>query len=274
LLFPDERRQQHCWTTIHKLLRLAMFVVSNTVWPSSSLKHILGSGTFWIVAVAHTGASMVRTSERVLASYFVATNASSISKDQAASLTVWHSVGTVAGLLIAGQAFAAVGNNQEQQQQRTRKWMVSRLYMASIVSCYVLAMTAIPVVHGLAPDFFVVVQVMAVVTATFGVAVQSYHIPSLVAAASSFGCDKGLYLAYTDGVGYGLSSLVWQFVSRAIQRHPTADDNDQGGGGWAYGWAAVALLLILSAILMVEFMEHYFCRPTRHGGTYETIILA
>ena len=39
--------------------------------------------------------------------------------------------------------------------------------------------------------------------------------------------------------------------------------------------AAVALLLILSALLMVEFMEHYFCRNrTSHGGTYETILLA
>jgi hypothetical protein len=47
------------------------------------------------------------------------------------------------------------------------------------------------------------------------------------------------------------------------------------GGGWAYGWAAVALMVVLCAILMVEFMEHFFVRTSGHyHGTYETIIFA
>jgi len=40
-------------------LRMAQFVVQENVLPS--MKHILRSGTFWIVALAHTGASMVST---------------------------------------------------------------------------------------------------------------------------------------------------------------------------------------------------------------------
>jgi MFS family permease len=106
---------------------------------------------------------------------------------------------------------------------------------------------------------------VAVALAGFGVAVQFYHIPSLVGA--TFGCDKGLFAAYTDGVAYGLASLVWGIIADSL-RNGTTD-----GSGWAYGWAAVALLLILSAILMVEFMEHYFCRR-RHEGSYETIIFS
>ena len=134
-----------------------------------------------------------------------------------------------------------------------------------------------------------VLQVLSVTVAGFGIAVQYYHIPSLV-GATSFGCDKGLFSAYTDGIGYGIASIVWNLVGESISTTaaPTqssastteTNNSDYGasaayfvGGGWAYGWAAVALLLILSAILMVEFYEHKFCRP-RHGGTYETIIFA
>ena len=247
--FPDQYRRRKRWT-ISKALRLALFIFSTNVLPS--VQHILGSGTFWIVAMAHTGSSMVRTSERVLGTYFSVTSDGALTSDRAASLAVWHSVGTVAGLLIAGQAFAG-------KQERTRKWMVSRLYLLAIAACYVLALTAIPAIHHEAPEFFTLIQVMAVAACGFGIAVQFYHIPSLVGA--TFGCDKGLFSAYTDGVAYGLASFVWKFVGNAV-----------GSSGWAYGWAAVALLLILSAILMVEFMEHYF--RARHGGTYETIILA
>jgi hypothetical protein len=260
--FPDQLYRRKRWN-VCKVLRLASFVVHTNILPS--VKHILGSGTFWIVAIAHTGASMVRTSERVLGTYFAATSNGTLTYERAASLAVWHSVGTVAGLLIAGQVFAG-------KHERARKWMVSRLYVVSILAVYVLALTAVPAVRNWiqAPDYVTVVQVMAVVAAGFGIAVQFYHIPSLVGA--TFGCDKGLFSAYTDGVAYGLASLVWRFVGHAIQGHRPGDDVNLGGG-WAYGWAAVALLLILSAILMVEFMEHYFCRA-RHGGSYETIIFA
>ena len=100
----------------------------------------------------------------------------------------------------------------------------------------------------------------------FSIAVQLYHIPSLVGA--TFGVDKGLYAGYTDGLSYALSSLVWRFVGNSVQ-------NDESGVGWAYGWAAVALMLIVSAIFMTEFMEHYFVRPgTRTAAGYETIMFA
>lgn len=92
-------------------------------------------------------------------------------------------------------------------------------------------------------------------------------IPGLVGTA--FGPHKGSYIAYTDGVAFGLSSIVWKIVANAV-----ANGNSEGGG-WAYGWAAVALLIVLCAILMTEFMEHYFVRsPGRRGGNYETIIFA
>ena len=101
----------------------------------------------------------------------------------------------------------------------------------------------------------------------FGISVMYSLIPGLV--GSAFGPHRGSYIAYTDGVAFGVSSIVWKIVASAV-----ANGNPEGGG-WAYGWAAVALLIVLCAILMVEFMEHYFVRPSgRRNGTYETILLA
>jgi MFS family permease len=250
--FPDQLRRRKRWT-LRDVLRLATFVFEKNVLPS--VKHIVCSGTFWIVAAAHAGGSMVRTSERVLGTYLAATSDGMITESRAAALSVFLAVGTVMGLIVAGNAFAV-------RQDRERKWMVSRLYVATIAACYCLAVLAIPFLRRFLPaELLTILQVTAITVAGFGIAVPFYHIPGLVGA--TFGRDKGLYIAYTDGVAYGLASLVWRVVGNSVQH----------AGGWVYGWAAVALLLILSAVLMVEFMEHYFCRP-RPGGAYETIIFA
>jgi len=143
---------------------------------------------------------MVRTSERVLGTYLYETSNNSLSENRAAGLSVFLSVGTVAGLVVAGSIFAS-------RQDRERKWMISRLYILTIVSCYVLAFLAIPSVRNFvkAPELVSTFQVIAIAFSGFGIAVQFYHIPSLVGA--TFGCDKGLFSSYTDGVAYGLSLI-------------------------------------------------------------------
>ena len=261
-------------------LRIIYTVCRTNIYPS--LRHILQSGTFWIVALAHTGASMVRTSERVLGTYLFETSSSSsltssfspsgkLAPDRASGLAVFQAVGMVAGLVIAGSLFAS-------RPERPRKWLVSRLYVLTIASCYVLALLAIPSVRQgisyVVPDGTILaMQVLAIASCGFGIAVQFYHIPGLVGA--TFGCDKGLFLSYCDGVAYGIASMVWKIIGHVLALNNDDQYGTTGGNGmgWAYAWAAVALILIPSAILMVEFMEHYFCRPY-HGGTYETILFA
>jgi hypothetical protein len=261
-------------------LRLAAFVFRANVVPS--LQHILRSPVFWIVAVAHTGCAMVRTSDRVLSSYLAdtatlrsSTTASSSYGGGGGEPATWASdpasgagasaflgLGTVLGLAVAGSLFAT-------RAEREKKWLVSKMYLLTVASCYALSILAVPAVSRVLrpsddPGLLTVLQTIAVAVAGFGIAVPLYHIPSLVGAG--FGCDKGLFLSYVDGVAYGLASLVWRVVGDAVQ-------HTQDGSGWAYGWAAVALLVIPCAILMVEFMEHYFCRH-RYGGTLETILIA
>jgi hypothetical protein len=49
-----------------------------------------------------------------------------------------------------------------------------------------------------------------------------------------------------------VSSIVWRVVGRAVE------EGDPQSYGWAYGWAALALLLIMCGTLMVFIMEIYF----------------
>jgi MFS family permease len=245
-------------------IRLALNVVRSIFVTNllPSLQHVLKSGTFWIVAVAHTGASMVRTSERILGTYYHDTSNGSVSETKAAGLVVFSSLGTIVGLGIVGSMFT-------ERKERQRKWLVSRLYVIAITACYFLAFLAIPWVRYQidAPGLILFFQVAASSVMAFSMAVAYYHIPGLV--GSAFGNHKGLFSAYTDGVAYAISSIVWRIVASAVGNGSTE------GGGWSYGWAAVALLIILCGILMVEFMEHYFVRASgRHHGNYETILFA
>lgn len=239
--------------------RVVHSVLAKNVIPS--LQHVLKSGTFWIVALAHTGSSMVRTSERILSTYYKDTSMGYLTEDQVSGLSSFSSLGSILGLAIAGTIFS-------HYKERQRKQFVSNLYIITIAACYILALLAVPSLHRAmdAPGLILFFQVFASIVMGFGVAVMFYHIPSLV--GSSFGNHKGLFSAYVDGVAYGMASVVWKIVANSVE-------SGNGGGGWAYGWAAVALLMVLCAILMVEFMEHYFVRPSgRHHGTYETILFA
>lgn len=230
-----------------------------------SLRHVLKSGTFWIVALAHTGSSMIRTSERVLTTYFHDTSMGFLSQDKASGLSIFASLGTIMGLAICGTYFSSL------PQERHRKHFVSRLYVLVIASCYVLAVFAIPRLYDAmdSPGLVLFFQIFASFCMNLGISVMFYQIPGLV--GSAFGNHKGLFSAYVDGVSYGMASIVWKIVASSVSEN-------SAGAGWAYGWAAVALLVILCAILMTEFLEHYFVRPSlRHGsggGVYETIILA
>ena len=96
---------------------------------------------------------------------------------------------------------------------------------------------------------------------SLGIAVMFYQIPGLV--GTTFGNHKGLFSAYVDGVAYGMASFVWKIVASTVS-------HDAAGAGWAYGWAAVALLLVLCAILMpissVALIVHTMYGIKRSGG--------
>jgi len=255
------------WTNIMGLLSFSQNVIRDNVLPA--LRMLLTQKTFWIVAFAHSGDTMVQSSQRVLGSYFQDTSFGTISENRAGGLSIMLSFGLIAGLAMAGGIFTRA-------MPKKRKQLLSKLYLLTVVSCYLLGLLAIPRLRVLVgePGLILCMQVIVTFFMGLGIAVQSY-IPGLVGATN--GKSKGLFCSYTDGVAYAVSSWVWKVVSNAVH------SGNSEGGGWAYGWAAVALLEILCAVVMVEFMDHYFARRgaamNEQGnrekvdeGGYETIL--
>ena len=191
-------------------------------------------------------------------------------------MTVCLSLGMLGGLLVGGQAFARAADSEQRGGRRGAreevapapappgpltgaaqlgtKNMIAFFYCLSIAMCYALSFLAMPLVRRALrlPALVLVLQALATLGLGFGVAVQYYHIPALVGA--TFGRDRGLYTAYTDGVAALVSSAAWRLVGGAVE-----EGNPQGGG-WAYGWAALALLLVVCGTLMVKILELYFVR--------------
>ena len=264
----------HSWTPVHAALpQRALALIScvfYTVLPS--IRAILLSRVFWIVAAAHAGATMVKSSERILGTYFRDTSYGVVTESKASAMTMFLSLGMLAGLLVGGKAFARAADREQRScltndhsersvqevtslthaTQVGTKNMIAFFYCFSICMCYTLSFFAVPVVRKTlrVPILVLVLQVVATLGLGFGVAVQYYHIPAIVSAA--YGRNRGLYTAYTDGVAALVSSIVWRIVGGAVE-----EGNPQGGG-WAYGWAAVALLLIFCGTLMVSILEVYF----------------
>jgi hypothetical protein len=227
--------------------KMAIHVFTRNVVPS--LRSVLSNGTFWVVAIAHSGGLMVCSSVRILGTYFRDTSNGAISENEAGAVTIFLSIGVLVGLALGGNAFSNLSADA-----LARKKMIANLYIMTVTMCYALAFLAIPFVRKflVSSTLVAIFQAAASFCMGAGVAVQVYCIPAIVGC--TFGANKGLYASYTDGVACIVSSIVWRIVGNAVQ-----EGNPQGSG-WAYGWAAVALLVILAGLLMVEFVEYYFCR--------------
>jgi len=233
---------------LHIISKIASGVFFRNILPS--IRSVLRSGTFWAIAIAHSGGLMVCTSVRMLGTYFRDTSYGVISENQAGAVTLFLSVGVLVGLFFGGNAFSDLSHDP-----RAKKSMIAKLYLLTVIMCYSLAFLAIPFVRTTiikSPSVVAFLQAIATFFMGAGVAVQVYCIPGIVSA--TFGANKAMYTSYTDGVACIVSSIVWNIVGNAVE------EGNAEGSGWAYGWAAVALLVVLAGFLMVEFVEYYFCR--------------
>ncbi|KAL7482885.1 hypothetical protein ACHAW6_008534 [Cyclotella cf. meneghiniana] len=266
------------WSTNSTKSQRAIAFLSSafhTVLPS--LRTVLVSRVFWVMSAAHAAATMVKSSERVLGTYYCDTSYGMATEGKAGAMTVFLPVGMLGGLIFGGRAFAraadeeralgkarkhaavspqSTGNGAEMSlidaTQLQPKNMIAFLYCLAICMCYMLSFLAMPFIRRALrlPEIVLILQVLVTVGLGAGVAVQYYHIPAVVGA--TYGNNRGLYQAYTDGVAALVSSAVWRIVGRAVE------EGNPEAFGWAYGWAAVALLLIICGTLMVGIMEVYF----------------
>lgn len=255
---------RHYQQAITLFQRAMMFSSSLLYTVKPSIRRIMSSRVFWAVATAHSGASLVKGSDRILSTYYRDTSYGAVTESKASAMSVFLSVGMLIGLFVGGKVFATnVDHDEEEENHREYprhetssqlrpKNTIAFLYCLSICMSYCLAFLAMPFVRRLlhVPILVFILQIIVSLGLGAGVAVQFYHIPAIV-GSREFGKNRGLYAAYTDGIAALVSSLVWRIVGGAVE------EGNPEGGGWAYGWAAVALLLVLCGTLMVSIIEIY-----------------
>ncbi|GMH92120.1 hypothetical protein TL16_g12252 [Triparma laevis f. inornata] len=198
-----------------------------------SLKAVLGNKIWWLVAGAQIGNGMIRTSERVVGSFYSETGG--VSDDSAGSLTVVVSIGFLFSVLIFGSMFTKMGNKNKVR-------FVSIMYLGSILCVLGLGFLSLP---------FVSSSIYLEVALTFGMTslmgVQYYQVPTML--ASTFGENKGLCSSYIDGVAYASTSILWSGLSWVVK---------QGDYGWLYGWSSVAFTVVCSMILCNKFCNKFW----------------
>lgn len=276
----------HHWTPKQQTIseRASKFGKSVFVTVLPSIRAVLKSRVFWAVAIAHAGATMVKSSERILGTYFRDTSYGVVTESKAGAMTVFLSLGMLMGLLVGGKAFARAAEKEQgynniqleggqgggqssliDAAQVGTKNMIAFFYCLSICSCYILSFLAMPFVRKALhlPVLVLILQVLTTLFLGFGIAVQYYHIPAIVGA--TYGKNRGLYTAYTDGVAALVSSIVWRIVGGAVE-----EGNPQGAG-WSYGWAGLALLLVFCGTLMIKIVELYLVGGGWHHNSIPTI---
>lgn len=213
-----------------------------------SFKRVITSGVFWVVSIAHIGSSMIKSSERILGMYYYDTSAQDERSEEYSAMVIFLSLGFFFGLAVLGNKFTNATIAQ-------RKRYILRWYGITIICCYALSLLGVYHIRVILEQISdrIVLWLQLLITFLMGscIAVQYYTIPAIVATV--FGKEKGMYASYTDGVACAVTSLVWKGVGTMVQK-----GNPQISG-WSYGWAAVAIVLSLSALIMMEFLDYYFC---------------
>uniref|UniRef100_A0A7S1FZF3 Major facilitator superfamily (MFS) profile domain-containing protein n=1 Tax=Corethron hystrix TaxID=216773 RepID=A0A7S1FZF3_9STRA len=229
---------------------------------------VLKSTPFWLVTIAHTGDSLLRTSEREVGTYFQDTAPpDGISSGTAGGMAVVLSAGVFVGLISLGGKFNRMVQSESEEGLREgwkrRKNIVVGLYIVAGLASFGLAVLALPFVRTKLTDFLekicfpslsthAITILQLVHTFFMGVAnsINYYQIPSLLAA--TYGVNKGLCNSLFEAVAYALSAILWVLVGFAVE---------SGGAdflGWTYGWTIVTVIITISGIVMVKFINLFY----------------
>jgi len=195
----------------------------------ASLSNLFSSRMFWLTATAQIGNGMVRTSERVLGTFFSETG--NVSDAAGGSLTTVLSAGLLFGVLVFGSRFVNTANSK-------KKNYVLLLYTGSVVSAILLALVSQPWVQDILGGFTIYGETTATFFMAAFVGIQYYQIPPTV--ASTFEADKGLCSAYIDGVSYLATSVIWTGLAQIV---------DLGDWGWSACWCILAGVVVVAAAL-------------------------
>jgi hypothetical protein len=204
-----------------------------------SLREVLSSKLFWLLAFAQSGNGLVRTSERILGGYFSET--AGVDDDKAGGLTAVLSGGLLTGVLIFGGMFV-------KRSWEAKRRLVMWLYVGCGFGTLMLGVISLPrVADRFENSLTLGVELTMVFFYAMCVGVQYYNIPSLL--ASTFGENKGLCSAYIDGVAYICTSFFWTGFSWIV---------NSGEYGWFCGWGLLLAVIIGASLSMDRFMVKFW----------------
>ena len=214
-----------------------------------SLRAVLGNRLFWLVGWAQVGNGLIRTSERVVGSYYSETGG--VDNDTAGGLTTVVSVGFLFGVLVFGHFFIKVPD-------KNKTYFLSALYVFLILSVLSLGFLSMPFLSLGSSAIYL--ETGFTFTATSLAAVQYYQVPTML--ASTFGENKGLCSSYIDGLAYGSTAVIWQALSFIVEL---------GDYGWAYLWGVVAAFVTAAWIMHSKFSNIFWAGDEDNAGEYEKV---
>lgn len=205
---------------------------SSSTGVRASLKAVLGSKIFWILALAHSVAFCGKGTERILGPFFQQT--AGVPASLAGGFTLSITLGLIHGLV--------TGNHKLSQHTHIsqKKTLFQRRYMKATAAAVGLTLAA----HYGRPGMIMTgaIALLSSIMAS-SLAFQYFQFPSMI--ARMFGHHKAVCISFIDGFGFLLSAPVFASIGRLV---PTM--------GWSSAWMLMAGLFAVGGTIMMRNIPH------------------
>jgi MFS family permease len=202
----------------------------------ASLKAILGSPLFWMLALAHSMAFVARGTDRILGTFFQ--HMADLPQAVSGGLTLSITLGLVHGLVTGSKQFTALTD------VASKKRFLAKRYAVSVAAALGLTATA-----HYGPAFvsskFLLTAVIGMLSGAMAsnVAFQYFQFPAMI-AKSRFAEHKAIVISFLDGFGFLLSAPIFAATGKIV---PAL--------GWSSAWGMLAALFGAGAVLMLSTIQ-------------------
>lgn len=207
-----------------------------------SLRAVLGSKLFWMLALAHSMAFVARGTDRILGTFFQSMAGDAIPQALAGGLTLSITLGLVHGLVTGSKQFTAL--SQADNNVTSKKRFLAKRYAASVAAALGLTATA-QYGPALIPSKFLLTALIGLLSGCMAsnVAFQYFQFPAMI-AKSQFADHKAIVISFLDGFGFLFSAPIFALTGKLV---PAL--------GWSSAWGMLAALFGAGAALMLYSIQ-------------------
>jgi hypothetical protein len=208
----------------------------------ASLRSVLGSPLFWMLALAHSMAFVARGTDRILGTFFEHM-VPGMSQALSGGLTLSITLGLVTGLMTGSRKFTqleATASAGGQNVVEAKRRFLAKRYLFSFLATMALTATA----HfgpALIASKLVLTGLVSLLSGVMAanIAFQYFQFPAMIAKAK-FGNHKPVVISFLDGFGFLLSAPIFAAVGRIVP-----------SSGWSSAWGMLAVLFGSASLLML-----------------------